>query len=307
MFHAPGDSFAGPLPALSDDEHGIAQSLKSDVEQLAGKIGERNLDHYPQLVEAANFIERQFTAAGYKPKRQNFDVHGKSCDNIEAELPGAAKADEIVILGAHYDSNRGTPGADDNASGVAMLLTLARRLAAEKPAHTVRFVAFVNEEEPYFQTPQMGSLVYAKRCRAMQENVVAMLSLEMVGYYSDKPKSQHYPLTVSFMYGSTGDFVGFVGNLASDDLVVRGTAAFRRGVRFPSEGAALPEGIDGVGWSDHWAFWQQGYSAMMITDTAHFRNPNYHRPTDTPDTLDYERAARVAVGVEQALRELAGD
>jgi len=305
MFKAPGASYAGALEPLTDDERAVAQSLTADVKRLAGAIGERNLDHFAKLVEAAAFIEAEFKQAGYQTARQSFDTRGRGCDNIEAELAGAALAGEIVIVGAHYDTNPGTPGADDNGSGIAGLLSLARRLAADKPARTVRFVAFANEEAPYFQTPQMGSLVYARRSKERGERITAMLSLETIGYYSDQPNSQHYPLIVSLMYPSTGNFIGFIGNMESQPLVEQATTAFRRAAKFPSEGAALPDAIDGVGWSDHWSFWQQGYPALMVTDTAPFRNPNYHQATDTPDTLDYERTARVVVGLEAVVRELA--
>jgi hypothetical protein len=299
----PGSSYAGPLPPPTDVERTLASELRRHVEALASDIGERNAQHPEALEAAAAYVARELEAAGYAPARHEYEAYGRTFANVEAELEGA---DEIVIIGAHYDSERGTPGADDNASGVAAMLALARATKGNELSRTVRFVAFANEEQPHFQTPAMGSWQYAKRSRARGERIVAMLSLESMGYYSDEPGSQHYPPPLSFVYPSEGNFIGFVGNVRSRKLVRRAVASFRDAVRFPSEGAALPEAVPGVGWSDHWAFWQEGYPAIMVTGTAPYRNPHYHRATDTPDTLDYERLARVVIGLEAVIDELAG-
>jgi Zn-dependent M28 family amino/carboxypeptidase len=177
-------------------------------------------------------------------------------------------------------------------------------LADWKPARTVRFVAFVNEEAPYFETELMGSLQYARRCKERREKVCAMLSLETIGYFSDDAGSQKYPLPFNVFYPSTGNFIGFIGNIESGDLVKQLVTAFRQGAKFPSEGGALPSQIDGVGWSDHWSFWQMGYPAVMVTDTAPFRYPHYHAAADTPDKLLYDRLALVVGGLETVVRDL---
>ncbi len=298
----PGASFEGELPAADAETLGLAGRLEATVRHLSEKIGERN--HHTgkgKLEEAAGWIERQFQAAGYTVERQEFtaDSPPQRFVNLVAERKGDA---EIVVVGAHYDSVFGTPGADDNASGVAILLELARTLKESK--HTVRFVAFTNEEPYYFQTKEMGSLVYARRCRAAKDPIVAMLSLETLGYYQDQPGTQKYPFPLGLIYPSRGNFVGFVGNVSSRDLTHRVIRSFRARTQFPSQGAALPSFIPGVGWSDHWSFWKVGYPAVMVTDTAPFRNPHYHRETDKPDTLDYLGMARVTVGLRQVLREL---
>jgi Zn-dependent M28 family amino/carboxypeptidase len=212
---------------------------------------------------------------------------------------GTSRAAEIVVVGAHYDSVEGTRGANDNGSGVAALLAAARAFAqrSDRPARTLRFVAFANEEPPYFQGSGMGSLVYARACRARGDRVVAMVSLETIGFYTDMPDTQHYPPPLGIAYPSTGNFIGFVGNVASRALVRRAISAFRETTRFPSEGAALPEWMPGVGWSDHWSFWQAGYPAIMVTDTAPFRYPHYHDASDLPDKLSYDRMARVVDGI----------
>jgi hypothetical protein len=306
MVHMPGRSFLGELPAADDPLAALSKELRADVEHLAVEIGDRRVPgRAEKLAQAADFIEAQFRAAGYEVERQKFEViAGGECCNLAAELRGATRPEEVVVIGAHYDTVAGTPGANDNGSGVAAMLALARRFAGSKPARTLRFVAFTNEEPPYFQTDQMGSRVYAKRCRERDEQIVAMLSLETIGYYSDEPGSQNYPPLVSALYPSTGNFIGVVGNLKSRALVRRVVGTFREHEQFPCEGAALPETVPGVGFSDHWSFWQEGYPAAMITDTAMFRYPHYHEATDTPKQIDFDRLARVVRGLERVVGEL---
>jgi Zn-dependent M28 family amino/carboxypeptidase len=302
----PGASWHDPLPFLTDDERKIAECLRRDVALLASGIGERNVDRYDSLATAANAIDTTLTGIGYHVTRQSYSVDGRVCQNLIAEIPGRNGSDEIIIIGAHYDSAPGTAGANDNASGVAALLALARMMQGERFDRTIRLVAFVNEEPPYFQTELMGSLVYARACRKRNENIVAMLSLETMGYYSDVPGSQHYPAPLGMFYPSVGNFIAFVSNRASIDLLHHVIGTFRDSCRFPSEGAAAPEFMQGIGWSDQWSFWQVGYPALMITDTAPFRYPFYHTPDDTAGTIDYERFARVTLGIHRVVVELAG-
>ena len=178
--------------------------------------------------------------AGYKVNRQSYQARGEPCHNLEVEIPGKTRGGEIVVVGAHYDSVSGCVGANDNGSGVAAVLALARAWSGRESARTLRFVAFVNEEPPFFQTEQMGSLVYARHCRQRNDNIVAMLSLETIGCYSDEPGSQKYPFPLGMFYPSRGNFIGFVGNTANRRLVQQCIKTFRRLVAFPSEGAALP-------------------------------------------------------------------
>jgi len=307
MFRMPGTSYRGELPPADDALIRLSDELRQDVAQLADWIGERNVLNCPrELARAADYIEAQLAAAGYEVKRQEYVVSGCDCWNLEVEVLGTARPGEIVLVGAHYDSVIGTPGANDNASGVAAMLALARRFAGRKSDRTVRFVAFVNEEPPYFQTEAMGSRVYGRRCRERGEKVAAMLSLETIGYYSDASGSQQYPLPLGWLYPSQGDFIGIVGNVRSRGLVRRVVGAFRRNEQFPCEGGALPAAIPGVGFSDHWSFWQEGYTAVMVTDTAMFRYPYYHHPDDTVDKLDFERTARVVRGLGRVVAALAG-
>ncbi len=299
----PGRNVSSAAP-LSADEIALRVELAADVQMLAGEIGERNMRRYPQLNAAADFIETSFSRAGLQPRRDTYEVDELTCHNIETEIRGARP--QIVVIGAHYDSVVGSPGANDNGSGVAALLALARRFAGKPTGQTLRFVAFANEEPPYFQTEQMGSFVYAGRCKSRGDQIIAMISLETMGYFSDRPRSQTYPSPgIGVFYPTTGNFIGFVGNVRSRALLRRSIALFREQGKLPSEGAALPSFIPGVGWSDQWAFWQHGYPGIMITDTAPFRYPHYHEATDTPDKLDYDRFALVVSGLEKTIAELA--
>ncbi len=298
----PGRNISNAAP-LSSIEIELRGELIADVQTLAGQIGERNMARYPQLNAAADFIENSFSSAGLQPRRDSYDLQGRACHNIEAEIRGARP--EILLIGAHYDSVFGSPGANDNGSGVAAMLALARRFAGKPAQHTLRFVAFVNEEPPYFLTEQMGSLVYAGRCKAHGDRISAMISLETIGYFSDAPHSQTYPAPgLGVFYPSVGNFIGFVSNVSSRNLLRRAIALFRKHAKIPSEGAALPGFIPGVSWSDQWSFWQHGYPGIMITDTAPFRYPHYHSATDTPDKLDYDRFALVVSGMEKVIEEL---
>ncbi len=306
MIRMPNKTCAGSLPHLTNEQCTIRDAIRYDLELLAGEIGERNIQQYTNLCAAADFIQLSFEQAGYEVKRQSYEVAGRTCYNIEVEISGNVKANEIVIVGAHYDTVFDCPGANDNASGVAALLALARAFSGKEISRSLRFVAFVNEEPPFFQSGMMGSMVYAKRCRERCEKIVAMLSLETIGYYSEQPNSQHYPFPVGFFYPSTGNFIAFVGNISSRGLVRKVVESFRHQVQFPSEGGAWPGIITGVGWSDHWSFWQVGYPAIMITDTALFRYPYYHSAQDTPDRIRYDHLTRVVDGLKLVLVDLVG-
>ena len=298
----PGKNVSKAAP-LSPDEVALREELQADVLKLAGEIGERNMWHYTQFNAAADFIENSFSRAGLQPRRDSYEMHGQACHNIEAEIRGASP--RILLVGAHYDSVLGSPGANDNGSGVAAMLALARRFVGRKTEHTLRFVAFVNEEPPYFLSNEMGSFVYAGRCKARGDKISAMISLETIGYFSDAPHSQNYPSPgLGLFYPKVGNFIGFVGNVGSRALLRRSVALFRKHAKIPSEGAALPAFIPGVSWSDQWSFWRNGYPGIMITDTAPFRYPYYHSGSDTPDKLDYDRFALVVSGMQKVIEEL---
>jgi hypothetical protein len=302
MLRMPGESFTGALFVLSAREEEVAARLRADVTFLAE--APRNVNDAARLDAVAAWIETELRGAGLSVERQPFVSDGHEIYNVVGTRRGSGS--QVVVVGAHYDSVDGCPGADDNASGVAALLALARSLANDRFERSVRFVAFANEEPPFFQNDEMGSLVYAKSCREHGDDIVAMLSLETIGYYADASNSQRYPRPFRWFYPSTGNFIAFVGHRDSRHLVRDVVATFRTSVSFPSEGAAPPSLVQGVGWSDHWSFWQHGYpNAIMVTDTAPFRYAHYHRPTDTADKLDYERMSRVVTGLEAVVRALA--
>jgi hypothetical protein len=299
--------------SLSPDEVVLREELRAKVQELAGEIGERNMWHYAALNAAADFIEDSFSQAGLRTRRDSYETRGQPCHNVEAEIQGDRP--EIIVIGAHYDSVFGSPGANDNGSGAAAVLALAQRFAAREtersrpqrtPNKTLRFVAFVNEEPPYFLSGEMGSQVYARRCKERGDKISAMISLETIGYFSDAPHSQTYPSPgLGMFYPNVGDFIGFVSNVKSRALLRRVITSFRKHAKIPSEGASLPAFIPGVSWSDQWSFWQHGYPAIMVTDTAPFRYPYYHSSNDTPDKLDYDRFALVVSGMEKVIQDLA--
>ncbi len=277
--------------------------LRAHVETLADSIGERNLVHFSALTEAADYIEQIWRNQGYIVTRHEHEIKSKKVANLEITQRG--RSPEIVLVGAHYDSVFGSPGANDNGSGVAAMLELSGYLADAKPQHTIRFVAFVNEEPPFFKTEAMGSRQYVRMARARGDIVRAMLCLETIGYYRDEPNSQQYPPPLGLFYPDTGNFIGFVSNLRSRALLGQVFAAFRASSDFPAERVATFGWIPGVDWSDHWSFWREGIPAVMITDTAPYRYPYYHTAEDKPDKVDYERLAQVVQGLTAVVRALA--
>lgn len=304
MVSVPGVSYRGPLAPLSGADRELESNLRRHVVTIASR--EHNLEHPDVLEAAAKEIETALAGFGYAAVAQRFAARAGEVRNIEVEITGGARQREIVLLGAHYDSVSGAPGANDNGSGVAALIELARLLRGATPERTLRLVWFVNEEPPYYKGEDMGSRRYARRARERGEQVVAMFSIETVGWYSDQPGSQHYPFPLGLFYPSRGDFLAFVGNLGSRGLMHEAIAAFRRHAQFPSEGVAAPAFIPGVDWSDHASFWEQSYPALMLTDTALYRYPWYHDPRDTPDKVDYARLARVVRGLHGMVLELTG-
>lgn len=263
----------------------LADRLRSHVQTLAA--GERNQD----LETPARYIEAQL---GGGARRQEYRSAGRTVSNIEL-------GQGAIVVGAHYDTVPGSPGADDNASGVAALIELSRVLSLER----IRFVAFANEELPYSHGDEMGSFVYARRARERGERIAAMFSLEMLGCYSDAPGSQRYPPLIGWFYPDRADFIAFVGDLGARRLVKRAHALFRRHSQFPSQSLAAPAFVPGITRSDHWSFRRHGFAALMVTDTAFNRYPHYHLPSDTPEKLDYQRMAQVTLGLAGMLGELA--
>ena len=291
----------------ADNGSALADRLRHHVHRLAGDIGERNVWRPEALRAAADYIRGEFAELGYEVAIQSYLAEGLSCDNIEVVVPGKLRNGEIIIAGAHYDTVPGSPGADDNASGVAGVIEIARLLRGAHPVRTIKLVAFVNEEEPFYFFGEMGSKVYADAARRRGDDIRVMLSLEMLGCYSDEPGSQAYPPFLRWFYPDRGNFIGFVSNIRSRHALHETAAAFRKHSDFPAEHLASPSFVPGVAWSDHLSFWRAGYPAVMVTDTAFYRYPHYHRASDTPDKIRYAEMARVVQGLAKAITALAGD
>lgn len=250
MAWMPGQSYQGEMLPLQPEEIALRNQLEQDIQKIAVEIGARNANQYDQLNATKVFLEQSLTEAGYTVNPQAYTIEDKTYYNLAVEKVGSENPEQVIVIGAHYDSVFASIGANDNATGVAATLALARIFAQKFPKSTVRFVEFVNEEPPFFWTENMGSLVYAKSIDPQQEKIVAMLSLETMGYFSDTIGSQQYPSPLHLFYPDQGNFIVFVGNLKSGNLVRRAIASFRRHAQFPSEGASLPAWIPGVGWSD---------------------------------------------------------
>ncbi len=290
-----------PRPAETE----LASRLRAHVEQLAGTVGERNVFRPHALAAAAEYIRAEWQRQGYEVAAQGYTVEDLRCENLAVEIPGQSPASGIILVGAHYDSVRHSPGADDNASGVAALLELGGALAGFQPEKTLRLVAFVNEEPPFFYWGRMGSGEYAREARRRGDDIRIMLSLEMLGYYDDTPGSQRYPPLLRHFYPAAGNFIGFVSNLASRRALRQVVSAFRARSDFPCEHLATFAWVPGVAWSDQLSFWREGYPAVMVTDTAFYRNPYYHSSLDTPEKLNYAKMAQVVEGLCGAVANLA--
>lgn len=303
--YLPGQSFTGNVPPATQPEQDLAGRLERHVTAIASRP--HNVAHPQALEEAAAYIEAELTALGYVPQPQVFETDGQQVRNIEVvrEPDGAGPETPTIVIGAHYDSAGIAPGANDNGTGTAGVIELAR-LLKDVPLKDkrLRFVLFVNEEPPYDRTPNMGSWQYAKMLKERGENVAGMISLETLGCFSDEPGSQKYPPPFGLFFPTKANFIAFVAMPGSRDFLHEVVGPFRRHAAIPTIGGTAPDQFDGIGWSDHWSFWKLNFPAIMITDTALFRYRHYHKATDTPDKVDYEKLARITLGLDKTLREL---
>jgi len=283
----------------------LPKQLEEHVRVLAEKIGERNCLNKKKLDQARDYIVKNFSSLNLNISLQTYQAKKISFQNIEATLPG--KKGDIILVGAHYDSHRGSPGADDNASGVAAVLVLAERfrdLVKKRTfSKTLRFAAFVNEEHPFSLTNDMGSLVYAKMAKKRGDKIKAALVLEMLGCFTNKKKSQTYPLMLGSFYPEKGNFVAVLSNLKNRKFVNKVADLIKPS--FPAERLVAPSFSSVVNRSDHWSFWKTGVPTLMITDTANFRNRHYHQRTDTWDTLNYEKMGKLVNSLEDVIVRLA--
>ncbi|MEE8141858.1 MAG: M28 family peptidase [Planctomycetota bacterium] len=290
---------------LQGIDDGVRERVENTVRELSGDVGPRYPPLGDSMARAAMVIERKWRELGFDVQEQAYDVGGVEVKNLMVVLPGLQPELGIFVVGAHYDTCFDTPGADDNASGVALLLELSRSLRGQQPERSIWLVAFACEEPPYFLTPDMGSVRLAHKLVADGIQVEGMISLESLGYYRDEAKTQHYPSGLSLFYPNRGNFVAVVGNLSSNSLARRVARLMKEHSQMPVETGVLPGWLPGVGWSDHWAFWKQGVAAVMLTDTALFRNPHYHDWTDAVDTLNYDALADLGMALPQIVLNLA--
>ena len=301
----PRQPIRGALPRLTDDERELAHRLRGHVTAVASVP--HNLDHYPALEAAACYIERELAQMGLAPLLQEFDVAGRPVRNIEVALGpanGTGAEPATYVVGAHYDSPDDSPGANDNGTGVAALIELVRALKDAPLRCRLHLVFFVNEEAPYGKTEVMGSLVHARSMARAGKRIDGMIALETLGYFSDAPRTQRFPFPFGLIYPSIGNFVAFVGLPRARSFVHRTLNGFRAETVFPSIGGIAPGFLSGIDLSDHWAYDQCGFPAMMITDTAPFRNPHYHTRGDLPATVDYDSLARITAGLARMLQRL---
>ncbi len=280
----------------------LIDNLYRHTEYLSVRVGERHLWKEGSLNKTVDYIESVFNVYGYTVHHQNYSCYGKTVSNLIAEKRGREQG--IVVIGAHYDTVPGTPGADDNASAVSGLLELARLLKETSLNKTLVFAAFANEEPPCFGSHHMGSMVYANHLKEQGVSVEVMVSLEMIGFFRKEP-IQTYPLPgMQFFYPKTGNFIGVVGNFFSHRYV----SFFKKGIRkysnIEARSLTAPEFFGGINLSDNYSFWRNGYRAVMVTDTSFFRNRNYHQETDTIDTLDFDQMAEVVKGLYYSLSML---
>ncbi|MCM8795927.1 MAG: M28 family peptidase [Candidatus Omnitrophica bacterium] len=280
--------------------------IKKHIEFLAVDLGERNYIQYQNLKRAQDYIKEEFRSYGYILKEQVYSLGNQDFENIIATKIGKDKKDKIIIICAHYDSAYGSPGADDNASGVAGILELARLISSQDLDKTIKFIAFCNEEPPFYMSTDMGSFRYAKNASKMKEDIEAVLCLESIGFYQDKRNSQTYPLFLHFFYPDKGNFIAMVSNFKSGHLLKKIVKEFRSASSFPIEYLVAPLSlVPAIGLSDNWSFWHFGYKAIMITDTAFYRNPYYHSPQDTLDKLDCQKIALLIEGLYKVILNLA--
>jgi hypothetical protein len=292
--------------APTETQHVIdAVALEAHIRNLAGVIGERNVFRPAALTAAAGYIEDTWTDQGYRVSRHTYETHDQRCANLEVTCLGSRWPERFVLIGAHYDSVRGAPGANDNASGVAALLEISRLFKQQHPVISVRFVAFVNEEPPFFMRAKQGSMVYARMAKARGDDIALMVSLDCLGCYSEQPGYQRYPPFFGFFFPSQANFIAVISNSASRPSMTMFVEQFRAASDFPLQRLAMTSLIPGVSWSDHRSFWKQGYQALLVTDTAFYRYRHYHRASDTPDKIAYPMFTQAVVGLHQAFSRLA--
>lgn len=283
------------------DIHKTMERLQEHVRHLTVTIGERSVGIPENLEKTAVYIESFYREIELPVRKESYHYRDFNVSNIVAKVDFSDNPSKCYLIGAHYDSVWGTVGADDNASAIAVQLETARQLRSELGKKEldlrVKFVSFPLEEPPTYGTRHMGSKVYAKKSKREKERIDGMLCLEMVGYTCLQPGCQSYPFPLMFMnYPKVGNFIGIVGNFRSKGFTNSLFKAFQKNQDLPVIKLTVPFGgwaMPSVRLSDHAPFWDQGYKAVMITDSAFYRNPHYHQTSDTMDKLDFQFMAEL--------------
>lgn len=279
------------------------ERLKSNVEKICTEFFPRDYLHTEQLDSLSSYIKREFLAAGGRVSEQTYTVQGRIYRNIISEV--GKEQGEVIIVGAHYDAAGEFPGADDNASAVAGLIELAHLLRHHVPDCPVNLVAYSTEEPPFFGTRDMGSSRHSDLLKSRKTPVKVMICLEMIGYFTSTPGSQKFPVDLmKFLYPDQGDFILVAGLLGQENITDRIVRSMKKAQGLGVEVLSGPLSVHGIDFSDHRNYWNNGYNAVMITDTSFYRNPNYHTAGDAPDTLDYHKMGLVVEGVFQAILDL---
>lgn len=300
-----GSSESTAVLASMDRDEKLEEVLRYTVQELSFEIGARSLNRYGQLQRSASFIEEVLKESGYQIQREEYELKGKTVANLVVEVKGSSAANEIVLVGAHYDSYLATPGANCNASGVAVLLELAERVRQHTPTRTIRMVFFVNGESPWRGTDLQGAVRYAADARKRGDDIEVALILDAVGFYSQTEGSQTFPFPLSQCYPTTGNFIAFFGTLdakaAVQDLLNRWMAV----ASLPAEGGAIPAWFPGIHGDGHAAFADQGYTAVLVTDTAESRWKDARTVYDSCALLDYQSMSKLVVGLERLVLDVA--
>ena len=284
----------------------IRKALEADVAYLQS-LGSRNSENdvaYAKLRKCEEWILKRWQAQGYYVKRQIFTVKGRQYANLEIEFLGRVAPRDIIIVSAQYDTLPESPGANNNASGMSILMYLSGILRRYAPERTLRLVAFVNEEDPFFGTEMMGSYQYAKRSHELHENIRTMLSMDSLGIYMDRPYSQRLPFPFSLFYPKRGNFLAFIGDFSSRPSMLVATRGFKKGSAFPIEAGVVPKWVEGAGWSDHLSFWKFDYPGIQVTDTGAFRSPYHTTKEDTMEKINFEALSRITIGMYYSILEL---
>ena len=299
-----GSTSQGSPPALTSEEERVRDGLEETVRELAFQIGSRSFNRAGSYGRALAYLEEGLLSYGYSLDRQSISLRGRKVQNLAIEKTGVAMPGEVVLVGAHYDSFRRSPGANCNASGVAVLYELARMLRAENPVRTIRMVFLANGESPWQGTEFQGARVYAEEAKARGEKIVVAILLDAVGYYSTTENSQNFPFPLNLRYPTTGNFIAFFGTPGNKGTVEKMMRRWFGVSNVPAEGGAFPGWYPGIYGADHVAFAKAGYPAVMLTDTAENRWKDARGDYDSLKNLDYETMTRVTTGLLRLVTDL---